>query len=289
MGDLFILSTVEPTPTLSPTPGPTPGATVGPTLSPTPSPTGGATSASPLLDVGGTSALWFIGICAAALALTWVVLLAYDATQANKWRLEGQYKLLDAMIGKIKDPTVEEIRQIASALDTPARGMQGLTRSLLGFIIATFVGFALVATLVSSSIDSSDLRKTIITALLSILATISGFYFGARTAQTSSEQATRPPEASPGTRGDGSGSGTGGARPIVQDSSASPGEHTAPTTPTPGVQQTATAPTPEVQPTAPTPPSEAEGAQPVPPSPGEQTEPDTPSPGVGGAQPVPPS
>jgi trimeric autotransporter adhesin len=37
------------------------------------------------------------------------------------------------------------------------------------------------------------LRKTIITALLSILGTIAGFYFGARTAQISSEQATRPP------------------------------------------------------------------------------------------------
>jgi hypothetical protein len=60
-------------------------------------------------------------------------------------------------------------------------------------IITTLVGVAMVATLVSTAADSSDLRKTIITALLSILGAIAGFYFGARTAQISSEQATRPP------------------------------------------------------------------------------------------------
>jgi type IV secretory pathway VirB10-like protein len=71
--------------------------------------------------------------------------------------------------------------------------MQGLTQALMGLIIITLVGVAMVATLVSTAADSSDLRKTIITALLSVLATIAGFYFGARTAQISSEQATRPP------------------------------------------------------------------------------------------------
>jgi IPT/TIG domain len=92
---------------------------------------------------------------------------------------------------------VGEIRQIVSAIDTQPRGTQGLTQSLLGLIIATFVGVAMIATLVSTATDSSDLRKTIVTALLSILGTITGFYFGARTAQTSAEKATRPPESRP--------------------------------------------------------------------------------------------
>src|SRR5690348_12136636 len=87
-------------------------------------------------------------------------------------------------------------------MNTPPRGLQGLTQALLGLTITTLVGAAMVATLVSTAADSSDLRKTIITALLSILGTIAGFYFGARTAQISSEQATRPPTPAGGTTGE---------------------------------------------------------------------------------------
>src|SRR5205807_10481421 len=79
----------------------------------------------------------------------------------------------------------------------PPRGTSGLTQSLLALFIASLVAIALVTTLVSAGIDSSDLRKTIVTSLLSVLATIAGFYFGARTAQTSTEQATRPPVPAP--------------------------------------------------------------------------------------------
>jgi hypothetical protein len=103
--------------------------------------------------------------------------------------------LLDQMVKAAdnKGLSVDDLRQIASAMNTPPRGMQGLTQALIGLIIITLVGVAMVTTLVSTAADSSDLRKTIITALLSILATIAGFYFGARTAQISTEQASHPP------------------------------------------------------------------------------------------------
>jgi hypothetical protein len=148
--------------------------------------------------VGGQGALWFVGASAAALVLAWLIPLLYDTHQADSWRRDKEYKLIDKMIDKAGPAiTVEELRQIASVLETEPRGARGLTQSLLGLIIATFVGFAMIATLISTSGDSEDLRQTIITALLSILATIAGFYFGARTAQISTEQATRPPEARP--------------------------------------------------------------------------------------------
>jgi len=83
----------------------------------------------------------------------------------------------------------EGYAKIVGGQETNQQDGQGLTTTLLALATLTLVGLALVVVLVSSSTDAIDLRKTIITALVSILASISGFYFGARTAQTSARQA----------------------------------------------------------------------------------------------------
>jgi hypothetical protein len=172
--------------------------------SPSPSPTD-PPSTTPLVHVQGNQALWFIGIVAGAVALMWFSLLFFDVRSTNRWRRTDQRELLDKMIEGARDKggglSVEEVRQLVSAMDRPPRGTSGLTQSLLALTIVTLVGVAMVATLVSTGGDSIDQRKTIITSLLSITATITGFYFGARTAQTSNEQATKPPEASAAARG----------------------------------------------------------------------------------------
>ena len=172
--------------------------------SPSPSPTD-PPSTTPLVHVQGNQALWFIGIVAGAVALMWFSLLFFDVRSTNRWRHKDQRELLDQMIEGARDKggglSVEEVRQLVSAMDRPPRGTSGLTQSLLALTIVTLVGVAMVATLVSTGGDSIDQRKTIITSLLSITATITGFYFGARTAQTSNEQATKPPEASAATQG----------------------------------------------------------------------------------------
>jgi len=149
------------------------------------------------VNVSGTGALVFIGVLGLAVALLWFIPTLIDLGRANQWRSKDQSKLLEQMVKAAdnKGLSVDDLRQIASAMNTPPRGMQGLTQALIGLTIITLVGVAMVATLVSTAGDSSDLRKTIITALLSVLATIAGFYFGARTAQISSEQATHPPSA----------------------------------------------------------------------------------------------
>jgi hypothetical protein len=124
--------------------------------------------------------------------------------------------------------SVEEIRQIVSAVDRAPRGAAGLTQSLIALVVVTLVGVALVASLVTTSQDGGDLRMTIITSLVSILATIAGFYFGARTAQASTEQATQPPPATARPSGN-TQSGSSGPQPLpsatggVQPSSSATG------------------------------------------------------------------
>jgi hypothetical protein len=150
---------------------------------------------------GATALLWIAGL-ALFLALLWFVPILYDIRQANKWRATRQAALIEEMVrGASKGRqglTVEEVRQLVSAMDRPPRGTQGLTSSLLALLIVFLVGIALFANLLSRGDDSADLRKTIVTSLLAVLATISGFYFGARTAQTSTEQAIKPPESRSG-------------------------------------------------------------------------------------------
>ena len=161
----------------------------------TPTPSPSPSSITPIVNVAGTGALVFIGVVVLVVGILWFTPTFYDLWKASKWRSKQQSDLLGKMIdaASVKGLSVEDVRQIASAMNAPPRGAQGLTQALIGLIVTTLVGIALLATLVSTAADSSDLRKTIITSLLSILATIAGFYFGARTAQISTEQATQPP------------------------------------------------------------------------------------------------
>jgi heme A synthase len=67
--------------------------------------------------------------------------------------------------------------------------VRGLTRGLIALLIVVLAALALAVTIISAAPDASDLRKTIVTSLLSVLATIAGFYFGSRTAQTAASDA----------------------------------------------------------------------------------------------------
>ena len=99
---------------------------------------------TPAFNVGGNQSLWFIGIIAMAVALLWFSLLAYDVRSTNKWRREDQKKMIEKMIeGATKRGnglSVEEVRQLVSAMDRPPRGTSGLTQSLLALTIVTLVG-----------------------------------------------------------------------------------------------------------------------------------------------------
>lgn len=197
-----------------------------------------STTGAPLSRVQGTGLLFWIAGLALLIALLWFIPVFYDTRQANHWRAGRQSEILRELIDAAsKDKrglSVEDVRQLVSAMDRSPRGASGLTSSLLALLIVLLVGIAMLVSLLSSDSDSSDLRKTIVTSLLAVLATISGFYFGARTAQTSTEQATKPPEArgnaaerkpGPNTHGGGEVGDVHAHEAADQESSSSAGAH----------------------------------------------------------------
>ena len=151
------------------------------------------TAPGPVVDLGGSQAVALVVGLALAFALLWSVPVWLDARRAYRLRnravdlVGGQ--LLDA--AKTNGLSISELRELLGTIGEPATGQRGLARALMAFTIITVVGVALVAVLLSSSGDASDLRKTVITSLLTLLGTIVGFYFGTRAAETASD-ATEP-------------------------------------------------------------------------------------------------
>jgi hypothetical protein len=163
-------------PSSSATPTITPSPTPSPTVTSTPTP-------APLVNVSGGGALWFIGVIVAVVTLLGIGAVALDARRAARWRdtvtagiSEGKYSGSDPerLLTLIREP----------------RGVRGLTRGLIALLILVLAALALAVTIISAAPDASDLRKTIVTSLLTVLASVAGFYFGARTAQTTASDAS---------------------------------------------------------------------------------------------------
>ena len=105
--------------------------------------------------------------------------------------------------------SIDELRELSTMVQEPPSGVIGLTRALIALTVLTGVGMALVLTLISNAADAIDLRKTIVTSLLSILATIAGFYFGSRTSQDATNAATAASSPPPPPSNGGNGTTTG--------------------------------------------------------------------------------
>jgi hypothetical protein len=152
-----------------------------------PSPTPGA---DPIAGVSGGEAVWLIVGIAAGLALLWAIPLYLDGRRAYKAYKYLQIPLMEKLLAASGDGklelTEEQTGELVDAATKRFEATTGLARALMAFAVISILSVALVAVLVSDADDASDLRKTIITALVSILGTIVGFYFGARTAEIKS-------------------------------------------------------------------------------------------------------
>jgi hypothetical protein len=234
------------------------------TESPSPSP-------APVLPISG-GAVFLIVIAAAAIFLAWGLPLAVDAHRAYVAQRDVLGKMLERLErAAAKDGlTLDELKAFLPVVVRPAEGMRGLARVLLAFLVTSIVAVITLALLFSSAPGVFEVIKQIVTALLGILATIIGFYFGARTAEGAAAAAV----ASPG----GTTTTPGTVRPGTTPGTTPPGTTPAGTTPpgttptgtTPGTTPPGTAPgtTPPGTPPGTTPPGTTPGATPAGTTPG---------------------
>jgi hypothetical protein len=127
--------------------------------------------------------------------LAWFVLYWVDARRAYRRQAEAWATLVKSIIPSAGHLTAVELKEILAAAAKPPAGLVGLARALMAFTILSIVGVALFALLMANSADAGDLRQTLLASLTSVLATIIGFYFGARTsAPDTNEPAAASPE-----------------------------------------------------------------------------------------------
>jgi hypothetical protein len=164
-------------------------------------PTPAVTSAAALEPLHGLSsgpALLLIAAVVVLIAVIATIPLIMDVRRATAWRQQLTDHLIDRAA---TDHEVRDFLRDLRDLREP-RGVRGLTRSIIAVLILALVGFALAVAMLSSGADAGDLRKTIVTALMTVLATVAGFYFGTLGAQNSAEDARRhatPPTPKPPT------------------------------------------------------------------------------------------
>jgi hypothetical protein len=112
--------------------------------------------------------------------------------------LEQRFSSDESEEGGRQRLTAEEFRDLMVAVGQIPSSQGNLDRSLMAFAVLTLFAVAFSALLVSDVADAPDLRKTAMTGLINVIATIIGFFFGARTAESRGEDRSRAREAGPG-------------------------------------------------------------------------------------------
>jgi hypothetical protein len=156
-----------------------------------------AAQTTPTTSVPGPSVEYTGGGAAAVLAfitliifLSWFVPYSIQSrrTQAIQVRmlefLENRFPTSEQRGGNGQVLTAEEFRNLMGPVTQLPATQSSLDRSLLAFAIITLFALVVGALLLSAAADAADLRKIAVTSLLNVLATIIGFFFGARTAES---------------------------------------------------------------------------------------------------------
>jgi hypothetical protein len=139
-----------------------------------------------VLELQGTGAMVFLVVVGLALVAVWFVPVLLDARRAYRLRRDViGFLREDAMRLVARDGlTMDELKALLRTIGEPATGQRGLARALMALSITAIVGVVAFALLLSSAADAADLRKTVVTALLSVLGVVVGFYFGSRSVES---------------------------------------------------------------------------------------------------------
>ncbi|GIJ71234.1 hypothetical protein [Virgisporangium ochraceum] len=165
--------------------GPAPSEQPSPSATPSTDPSAGGGLGG--LDPEG--AAWFVGVVLLVLIALLVFAVLYDIRTARHVH-DKRHALLENLVAR-PDVNNERVAQLAGNLTQPTTGIEGLTRTLVALTILVAVVLSLLTTVVSTSPGSAELRITLTAGVSSVFATIVGFYFGSRTAQTSADAENR--------------------------------------------------------------------------------------------------
>jgi hypothetical protein len=151
--------------------------------------TTGPTSPGQALELRGSGAVVFLVVVGLVLVAVWFIPVLLDARRAYRLRQDViGFLRQDAMRAVEKDGlSLAELKVLVETIGEPATGQRGLARALLALSVTAIVGVIAFALLLSSAADAEDLRKTIVTSLLSVLGVVVGFYFGSRSVESAVE------------------------------------------------------------------------------------------------------
>jgi hypothetical protein len=172
------------------------------------------------IEETGDRALILLVFITTVIFLAWFLPLTLQSRRTREMQgrmlefMEHRFPTNEQREGGGQALTAEEFRRLMAPVTELQAHQSTLDRSLLAFTIVTLFSLVIGAVLISSSADAADLRKTSVAALLNGLATIIGFFFGARTAEARSEVTSRTsPREGRTTAGEGStGSGDNPSR-----------------------------------------------------------------------------
>jgi hypothetical protein len=162
--------------------GPAPAWAASPTPSPGPSPTSSPSASLPGSPLDTSTARGFVLflILLGVLVLVWFIPYMVDLVSSNRRAAATSYAK-GGQVAQSQEPT----------------GTPGLVRALMALTVITIAGVALLLVLSGNTTDATDLRKTLITAIATVVGAISGFYFGGKTAESAAERVASAVQGAP--------------------------------------------------------------------------------------------
>lgn len=141
-----------------------------------------------LVDLTPGNAMVLVILGSIGVGAVWFLPLLYDMRKSYKRQVVAWESLAAKYLEKAGDePSLAELRLLLPQISKPPRGVPGLTRSLFAFTVLTVIAVSQLGLTFFNIEGAADLRKTIVTSLLSVFASITGFYFGQRGSQRDEE------------------------------------------------------------------------------------------------------